>query len=87
MNNLTLIIDYDLQKDKFNISGDVEDSKKFVSTFLKTQTNNWTENEETEIRDIYNIEIKMDNDIFHVTDNCGNDVLRNGILGRYIEKC
>ncbi len=91
MNDLTLIIDYDMNKDKFDLSGDVkkENYKDFIYTFLKTQMNTKIDDRKIEERGIYNIKMEMDlnGDIFYVTDNCGNRDLREGILMRCFEKC
>jgi hypothetical protein len=83
-----LNIDYDLTKNKFTTSGNVKPEcyKEVVSSFLRSQIGAGEDKRIVDKRDIYNIEIEVDlsEDIFKVSDNCGNKSLRDGILSYFL---
>ncbi|MCL5018201.1 MAG: hypothetical protein M1416_00325 [Candidatus Pacearchaeota archaeon] len=88
---LTLILEYDINKDKFDIKGNVKEDcrKDFVSNFLYLQMGKGIDENKAEKRDMYNIKIDLDltEDKYTVSDNCGNKGLRDGILMRYAGLC
>jgi hypothetical protein len=88
---LDLVIDYDIEKEKFDVKGNVKPEKRkdFVTNFLMSQVGAGKDENKAEEREVYTIKMELDltYDTYTVSDNCGNKGLREGILMRYAGLC
>lgn len=86
---LVLNIKFDINKDSFDVSGNVneEGRAEIVSTFLRTQMGAEKDTSKVIKRDIYNIEMKWypEDDRIEASYNTGNKGLREGILMHYLK--
>ncbi|HTZ42149.1 MAG TPA: hypothetical protein VMC07_03015 [Candidatus Omnitrophota bacterium] len=86
---LELTVVYDIEKDAFNVQGNVKPElrRDFVFNFLRTQIGTGEDRSEAAEREVYTLQLKLDlnSDEYTVRDNCGNKGLRNGILLKYAE--
>ena len=85
---LVLDIKYDIKKDSFEVSGDVnkEGREEIVDTFLRGQMGKGEDKSKVNERDVYHIQMKWypQNDNIEVQYDTGNKGLRDGILMHYL---
>jgi len=89
--DLYLELWYKIDSGMFGIDTNIkhEAHDEIVSTFLSMQMGKGRDERKLNIRDVYNIRINVDlsYDIFNVSDDCGNNGLREGILMQFLKKC
>lgn len=87
---LTLDIKYNVRKNEFDISGDVNDEgqRELVEAFLMGQIGSGPDYTKPEIRDTYNIILKWHpvDDRIEVESDTGNKGLRAGILLDFLRR-
>ena len=85
---LVLDIKYDIKKDSFEVSGDVnkEGQEEIVDTFLRGQMGKGEDKSKANERYVYHIQMKWypQNDDIEVQYDTGNKGLRDGILMHYL---
>ncbi len=91
MSDLYLELWYNIKTDMFGVNTDIkpEAQNEIVSAFLSTQMGRGRDDRELYIRDVYNIkiEVNLSEDIFNLSDDCGNKGLREGILMQFLKRC
>jgi hypothetical protein len=88
MNDIDLKIIYNIGNDSFDVSGNAKDPKKIVTEFLRTQIGVGADNSKANEQEEYTILINLDlsEDVFSVSNDCGNKGLRDGILQQFISR-
>ena len=87
---LTLNIEYDLNTNKFKVSGDINEKgrKELVEAFLSSQVGAGIDKNKPNELDKYHIQLKWypNQDDIQITTNTGNKGLRDGILMYYLSQ-
>lgn len=88
MSDIEVKIVYDVEADTFSVTGNAKDPKGVATDFLRTQVGAGAENsppnEQKEYTILINLELEQD--VFSVSNDCGNKGLRDGILQRFISR-
>ena len=81
-----MTITYDINNDIFTITGNAKNPVNIISNFIRTQIGQGEDLSIPNKKEIYTINIKLypSNDTFIVSDDCGNNGLRDGILLKYL---
>jgi hypothetical protein len=88
MFELFVVLEFDLEKNKYKIKSNVKDCKNFIFNFLRTQIGVGEDLSIANKINNYTITITLDltTDIFSVEHNCGNLGLRDGILLNFLRQ-
>lgn len=86
---LTLNIEYDLKRDSYSSSGDLNENGKreVVETFLRGQMGKGKDETPHNERDKYHIQLRWfpDDDRIEATSDTGNKSLRDGLLVGFLK--
>jgi hypothetical protein len=81
---ISINISFNVKTGKYTIKSNIVKKEELtvIEEFLRTQIGAGADHSKPEIREVYRIDIKLDlrSDTFIVSDNCGNEGLRDGIL-------
>ena len=82
----TVVIEYDIAKNKFTTTSDINEPKEIVELWLRQQIGAGKDNSPVAQHDVYRIEILCDfsYDKMNCVHNCENKGLRDGILLHYL---
>jgi len=86
---VTLKLEYNIDKNTFDVETNAEDPKGLVSEFLRNQVGSGEDENPASLREIYSITLEFDVefDSFTCYHNCGNLGFRDGILLNYLRNC
>ena len=87
METVDIEIIFDIEKNKFEVAGNAKDPKELVTDFLRTQIGTGADSTPPNKQNKYTILINLDpsQDIFSVSNDCGNKGLRDGILMAFLK--
>jgi len=90
MHQLTTKLRYTVDQDKFEIQSDLKEERisEVLSDYLRSQMGTGPDENQTRNElPVYEITITLDleNDIYHVTSNTGNQSLTVGIIAHYLK--